>query len=140
MGLMKDGKHVPAREFYAQPEPVAGAAQCCMCGKRGLSTADDGGPQCELSDGRWVCSSDCYDVALEIMLKPLEIMLKPVAGAALDCKCGMGFGPCKDPECKAPILSAGGGAGHRSDCAVHNAPAYPAGHCDCGFVATEGGA
>jgi hypothetical protein len=52
----------------------------------------------------------------------------------------MGFGPCKDPECKAPILSAGGGAGHRSDCAVHNAPAYPAGHCDCGFVATEGGA
>jgi hypothetical protein len=37
-------------------------------------------------------------------------------------------------------LSAGGGAGHRSDCAVHNAPAYPAGHCNCGFVATEGGA
>ena len=32
------------------------------------------------------------------------------------------------------------GAGHRSDCAVHNAPAYPAGPCDCGFVATEGGA
>jgi hypothetical protein len=67
MGLMKDGKHVPAREFYAQPEPVADAAQCWMCGKRG--------PQCELSDGRWVCSSDCYDVAL-------GIMLKPVAGAA----------------------------------------------------------
>jgi hypothetical protein len=28
-----------------------------------------------------------------------------VAGAALDCACGMGFGPCKDPECKAPILT-----------------------------------
>jgi hypothetical protein len=27
------------------------------------------------------------------------------AGAALDCVCGMGFGPCKDPECKAPILT-----------------------------------
>jgi hypothetical protein len=129
-----------AHDIGPGDQAVAGAAQCCMCGKRGLSTADDGGPQCELSDGRWVCSSDCYDVALEIMLKPLEIMLKPVAGAALDCECGMGFGPCKDPECKAPILSAGGGAGHRSDCAVHNAPAYPAGHCDCGFVATEGGA
>ena len=59
----------------AQPEPVAGAAQCCMCGKRGLLTADDGGPQCELHDGRWVCSAGCYDVAL-------GIMLKPVAGAA----------------------------------------------------------
>jgi hypothetical protein len=49
----------------------------------------------------------------------------------------MGFGPCMNPQCKAPILSAGGGAGHRSDCAVHNAPAYPAGHCDCGFVAVQ---
>ncbi len=28
-----------------------------------------------------------------------------VAGAVLDCVCGMGFGPCKDPECKAPILT-----------------------------------
>jgi len=56
----------------AKPEPVAGAAQCCMCGKRGLSTADDGGPECELHDGRWVCSSDCYDVALGIMLKPVS--------------------------------------------------------------------
>ena len=56
-------------------QAVAGAAQCCMCGKRGLLTADDGGPQCELHDGRWVCSAGCYDVAL-------GIMLKPVAGAA----------------------------------------------------------
>lgn len=37
--------------------------QCCMCGKTGLSTADDGGPECELSDGRWVCSSDCWETA-----------------------------------------------------------------------------
>jgi len=28
-----------------------------------------------------------------------------------------------------------GAAGHRSDCAIHNAPAYPAGPCDCGFSA-----
>ena len=39
------------------------AVQCCMCGKRGLSTEEDGGPECELSDGRWVCSSDCWEIA-----------------------------------------------------------------------------
>ena len=27
---------------------------------------------------------------------------------ALDCVCGMGFGPCKDPKCKAPILKKKG--------------------------------
>ena len=64
-----------ASTLAAQPEPVAGAAQCCMCGKKGLSTEEDGGPECELHDGRWVCSAGCYDVAL-------GIMLKPVAGAA----------------------------------------------------------
>lgn len=37
--------------------------QCCMCGKLGLSTAEDGGPECELHDGRWVCSSDCWNNA-----------------------------------------------------------------------------
>ena len=42
---------------------VARAAQCCMCGKLGLSTAEDGGPECELEDGRWVCSAECYDKA-----------------------------------------------------------------------------
>ena len=38
--------------------------QCCMCGKTGLSTIEDGGPECELDDGRWVCSVDCYDRAV----------------------------------------------------------------------------
>jgi hypothetical protein len=64
-----------AHDIGPGDQAVAGAAQCCMCGKKGLSTEEDGGPECELSDGRWVCSSDCYDVAL-------GIMLKPVAGAA----------------------------------------------------------
>lgn len=35
--------------------------QCCVCGKKGLSISEDGGPECELHDGRWVCSSDCYE-------------------------------------------------------------------------------
>jgi hypothetical protein len=40
------------------------SAQCCMCGKTGLSTVEgDGCTECELSDGRWVCSSDCWDKA-----------------------------------------------------------------------------
>lgn len=39
-------------------------AQCCMCGKTGLSTVEgDGGPECELSDGRWTCSRECWDRA-----------------------------------------------------------------------------
>ena len=43
--------------------------QCCMCGKTGLSTIEDGGPECELDDGRWVCSVKCYDRAAS---NPLE--------------------------------------------------------------------
>ena len=39
--------------------------QCCMCGQRGLSTEEDGGPECELDDGRWVCSRLCYERAVE---------------------------------------------------------------------------
>lgn len=38
-------------------------AQCCMCGKGGVSTAEDGTPGCELPDGRWVCSGECWDRA-----------------------------------------------------------------------------
>lgn len=39
---------------------AAHEAQCCMCGKKGLSTAEDGGPECQLTDGRWTCSAACY--------------------------------------------------------------------------------
>jgi hypothetical protein len=39
--------------------------QCCMCGQLDLSTDEDGGPECELHDGRWVCSHQCYDRAVE---------------------------------------------------------------------------
>ena len=37
--------------------------QCCMCGKTDLSIKEDGGPECELHDGRWVCSGPCWDKA-----------------------------------------------------------------------------
>lgn len=54
------------QDFPAPPAPSSARPQCCMCGKKGLSTVEgDGGTECELSDGRWVCSSECYDRAVE---------------------------------------------------------------------------
>jgi hypothetical protein len=39
--------------------------QCCMCGKLGLdATEGNGGTECELADGRWVCSLACYERAI----------------------------------------------------------------------------
>lgn len=47
-------------------ENDAAAPQCCMCGKKNLSTVEgDGGTECELEDGRWVCSAACWDRAVE---------------------------------------------------------------------------
>lgn len=59
-------------------------AQCCMCGKTDLSTAEDGGPECELHDGRWVCSSECWDIAVSIIdrllvSRPAETALAAMA-------------------------------------------------------------
>lgn len=48
-------------------EPVVAPAQCCMCGKRDLSTEEDGGPECQMNDGRWVCSRECYGTACALL-------------------------------------------------------------------------
>lgn len=50
---------------------------CCICFKTGLSTVeDDGGTECQLSDGRWVCSRECYEEALlSLMIKEPEVDL-----------------------------------------------------------------
>ncbi|MBS0258325.1 MAG: hypothetical protein JSR13_11505 [Proteobacteria bacterium] len=54
------------QDFPAPPAPSSAPTQCCMCGKKGLSTAEgDGGTECELSDGRWVCSAECWSRAVE---------------------------------------------------------------------------
>jgi hypothetical protein len=51
-------------ELQHRREAEAGT-QCCMCGKTGLSTIEgDGGQECELDDGRWVCSGECWDRAV----------------------------------------------------------------------------
>lgn len=35
---------------------------CCMCGKIGLSTVEgDGGSECEVDGGKWVCGWECWD-------------------------------------------------------------------------------
>jgi len=45
--------------------PEAVEVDCCMCGKKDLSTIEgDGGSECQLSDGRWVCSYQCWDSAV----------------------------------------------------------------------------
>lgn len=54
----------------AVPDPQT-PAQCCMCGRVGLSTAEDGGPECELTDGRWVCSGECWDNASALAGTPV---------------------------------------------------------------------
>ena len=58
----------PAYITLAAPDALveAAKAQCCMCGKTGLSTVEgDGGTECQLTDGRWTCSSDCWERAVE---------------------------------------------------------------------------
>lgn len=62
----------------------AAEPQCCMCGKKGLSTAEgDGGTECELSDGRWVCSAECWDRAVE---PAPSVAVTSLRGALIDAK------------------------------------------------------
>ena len=37
---------------------------CCLCGKPCSTEENDGGQECELDDGRWTCSSECWDKAV----------------------------------------------------------------------------
>jgi hypothetical protein len=46
------------------PASTAEPAQCCICGTTDISTEEDGGPECQLSDTRWTCGRDCYDEAI----------------------------------------------------------------------------
>jgi hypothetical protein len=59
-GEMGMGETVGKVSAALEPDTTA---QCCACGKKGLSIAEDGGPECELADGRWTCSRECYDLA-----------------------------------------------------------------------------
>lgn len=54
-----------ADEILSALEPQQEEApQCCMCGKKGLSTIEgDGGTECQLEDGRWTCSEPCFEKA-----------------------------------------------------------------------------
>lgn len=53
---------------------VSAHEQCCMCGKTGLSTIEgDGG----LADGRRICSSECYDRAIETLDQHVNETPKP---------------------------------------------------------------
>ena len=88
-----------ARAEKAEAERDALQSQCCMCGKTGLSTIEDGGPECELDDGRWVCSVDCYDLAVlnhlvaEAERDRLRAALNEIATAASGIAHGLQIGP-----------------------------------------------
>lgn len=56
------------REASTQSTGGSEAPQCCICGKKGLSTVEgNGGTECQLEDGRWTCSADCYWHAADIL-------------------------------------------------------------------------
>jgi len=65
-GVYVGSKTVRRALEAAHLSPSASEAQCCTCGKKGLSTVEgDGGAECELTDGRWVCSGECWDKAVD---------------------------------------------------------------------------
>ena len=69
------------------------------------------------------------DEALELALKALEgadmidCDMREAITALREALSAQSMG-CQCPACQKTL--------HASDCAVHNAPAYPAGECDCG--------
>jgi hypothetical protein len=67
------------------PTEAREAVQCCMCGKTGLSTTEgDGGTECQLSDGRWTCSQDCYDRAVTPAREAVDDAMVDAAKQARD--------------------------------------------------------
>ena len=72
-----------ARPGFTRADRAAseGQVQCCMCGRKDLSTIEgDGGEECQLWDGRWTCSRGCYDKACMIH----EAALTPPSAAPTD--------------------------------------------------------
>ena len=66
---------------------AAEATECFWCGRRPLSTFENGGPECEMFHGEWVCSRECYDSALtDARLNTLEAAVgqREMQIAALD--------------------------------------------------------
>lgn len=59
---------IPAKLEADEVAAAWDAATCCVCGKVvDTREVEEGGDAhgCQLNDKRWVCSSDCYDIALE---------------------------------------------------------------------------
>ena len=82
-----------ARADRAAPE---GQVQCCMCGRKDLSTIEgDGGEECQLWDGRWTCSRGCYDKAC--MIHEAALTPPPAAPMEICSKC-MGTGTAGHPD------------------------------------------
>lgn len=80
--------HTVVTPLYAaapDPQPAQDIAQCCMCGKTGLSTIEgDGGTECQLDDGRWTCSQSCWERAVAGLMAAQDI--EPVQKLAEDAE------------------------------------------------------
>lgn len=82
-----------SQSYRASPTPPADVAQCCMCGKKGLSTDEDGGPECELDDGRWTCSRQCWSRAVGEVPADVAGLLTGAVWHFMDAKTVENFGP-----------------------------------------------
>jgi hypothetical protein len=58
---------------------------CCICGKADLSTDEDGGPECELSSGEWVCGPPCYNAAAAVWERDHKIARLTAELAEFQC-------------------------------------------------------
>jgi hypothetical protein len=58
-------QRIALKQLYRDlAEPAAPAVTiCCECGRR-VETEEDGGPETQLRDGRWVCCEGCWDKAV----------------------------------------------------------------------------
>lgn len=88
----------PDGEFHRMALPRSGfavivtalravaAPQCCMCGKKDLSTVEgDGGMECELDDGRWTCSYECWEIATEDKTKSPSAVVSVRERDVIEC-------------------------------------------------------
>ena len=53
------------RREAAEAKVAALETICPVCGKQDISTAEDGGPECQMATGHWVCSRRCYELLAE---------------------------------------------------------------------------
>lgn len=68
-------------QFPKRPSEPTVTTTCAVCSNPGLSMEEDGGPEAQLADGRWVCSERCWNQAvLDIDLAHVSAELQRAVG------------------------------------------------------------